>query len=67
MCVCVCNLWSHKVPVGVFGMTFEQGATESLHGCRQRSSMQLTRISRLIIVTYLRWIELLNKLSLQFS
>ena len=30
-----------------------QGATESLHGCRQRSSMQLTRISRLITVTYL--------------
>ena len=33
----------------------KQGATESLHGCRQRSSMQLTRISRLITVTYLQF------------
>ena len=52
--VCVCNLWSHNIPVGVFLSIFKQGATESLHGCRQRSSMQLTRISRLITVTYLQ-------------
>ena len=30
-----------------------QGATGSLHGCRQRSSMQLTRIWSLINSTYL--------------
>ena len=33
--------------------SFQQGAAGSLHGCRQRSSMQLTRIWRLINSTYL--------------
>ena len=40
-------------------VSFQQGATGSLHGCRQRSSMQLTRISRLITVTYLLFIHFL--------
>ena len=26
-CVCVCNLWSHKVPVGLFLLIFQQGGT----------------------------------------
>ena len=65
-CVCVCVCVSHPgskgFPRSHLSTTTEagsifplmQGATESLHGCRQRSSMQLTRISRLITVTYLQ-------------
>ena len=35
-----------------------QGATGSLHGCRQRSSMQLTRIWSLINSTYLPFFDI---------
>ena len=62
VCVCV-NPWTKGSPLLTFSFFppvfhpernfHQQGATESLHGCRQRSSMQLTRISRLITVTYL--------------
>ena len=60
--VCVSHPGSKGFPRSHLSTTTEagsifplmQGATESLHGCRQRSSMQLTRISRLITVTYLQ-------------
>ena len=56
VCVCVCPPLDKGSSTTTLSMLFNylgQGATESLHGCRQRSSMQLTRISRLITVTYL--------------
>ena len=41
---------------GIHSIFEAAGGDRSLHGCRQRSSMQLSRISRLITVTYLRTI-----------
>ena len=42
---CVC----HTLYLRVFLVLFQQGATGSLHSCRQRSSMQMTRTQGLII------------------
>ena len=55
--VCVCNIWIDAKPL-LFFLSFLQGATGSLHGCRQRSSMQLTRIWSLINSTYLQIVYL---------
>ena len=35
--MCVCSLWGHKVPVGVFLLIFKQGGAEHSGDCTQRS------------------------------
>ena len=63
VCVCVCNIWIDVKRISFssfFPLPFliTQGATGSLHGCRQRSSMQLTRIWSLINSTYLPFFDI---------
>ena len=55
--LCVCTIWTDVRPL-FFPIMFitRQEATGSLHGCRQRSSMQLTRIRSLTNCTYMRTI-----------
>ena len=64
---CVCQPLGQGFPTVTSTPTFypqfhRQGATGSLHGCRQRSSMQSTRMRGLIIPVYLH-LQLLITLS----
>ena len=53
-CLCVSPPVSKGSTSSLNFNLFEQGATGSLHSCRQRSSMQMTRMQGLIIPVYLQ-------------